>query len=82
MAAAKRLYASQCFESSLELLSLEGREGEREARLVYASRTRADIRPSGFTWLERLLVHHFGRLRLVSHLEAILDRDRPRIDRP
>ena len=46
VAAAKRIYASHCFESSLQLLALEGSPGADENTLVHLSRTRADIRPS------------------------------------
>jgi hypothetical protein len=74
VAAAKRIYASHCFESSLEILALERREGEAESSLVYASRSRADIRPAGFSWLERLLIRRLGRGRLQDHLEALRDR--------
>ena len=74
VAAAKRIYASHCFESSLQLLALEGSPGADENTLVHLSRTRADIRPSGFNWLERLLIRKFGRGRLEGHLRALKER--------
>lgn len=69
--ATKKIYASHCFDSSLELLALEGKTGEESQTLVHLSRSRADVRLSGFSWLERLLVRRFGRGRLEDHLLAL-----------
>jgi hypothetical protein len=69
--ASKKIYATHYFDSSLELLALEGKAGDDAATLILSSRSRADIRTSGFTWYERLLVRHFGRGRLEDHLLAL-----------
>jgi len=83
--ASKRVYATQCFDSSIELLALEGRTGDDDATLIHLSRSRADVRPAGFTWYERLLVRRFGRGRLEDHLLALkrrLEQPAPRAALP
>ena len=67
LCASKQLYANRYFESSLGLtLFIEGRGG---SDLVYVSRSRADIRPSGFNFFERLLLRRLVQGRLSAQLQ-------------
>jgi len=79
IAVSKQLYATHYYESSLGLIAfVEAREGA--GWLFLANRTRADIRRSGFTWVERLLLNHLVRRRLdarLKHLRARLERASP-----
>jgi hypothetical protein len=79
IAVSKQLYATHYYESSLGLIAfVETREGAGWLFLV--NRTRADIRRSGFTWVERLLLNHLVRRRLearMKHLRVRLERGSP-----
>ncbi|HXY38400.1 MAG TPA: hypothetical protein VEQ10_01950 [Vicinamibacteria bacterium] len=72
----KQLYATHYYESSLGVtVFVESRPGD--GWLFFVNRTRADIRRSGFSWVERLLVHHLVGRRLgarTRHLRARLER--------
>src|SRR5262249_11097728 len=71
LAASKQIYANHYFDSQLTLtVFLE--DAEAGASLVVSlSRSRADVRPSGFTWLERTLVRRLVRGRLEGQLQAL-----------
>jgi hypothetical protein len=77
LAVSTQLYATHYYESSLGLtVFVESAPGT--GWLFLLNRTRADIRRSGFTWLERLLLNHLVRRRLdarLSHLRARLEQD-------
>ena len=79
IAVSKQLYATHYYESSLGLtVFLES--GPGSGWLFLVNRTRADIRRSGFTWVERLLLNHLVRRRLdarLKHLRAQLERTSP-----
>jgi hypothetical protein len=67
MAAAKQIYANHYFESSVSItVFVETRGGG--GYLAYLSRTRADIRASGFNFLERAVL----RRLVVGRLDAQL----------
>ena len=72
----KQLYATHYYESSLGLtVFVESRPGD--GWLFVVNRTRADIRRSGFSWVERLLIHHLVSRRLgarARHLRVRLER--------
>ncbi len=76
IAVSKQLYATHYYESSLGLVAfVENAPGS--GWLFLLNRTRADIRRSGFTWIERLLLNHLVRGRLegrLKHLKATLER--------
>lgn len=71
----KQIYADHYYEASLNLTAyLECPEGD--AYLLSLNRTRADIRPSGFNWIERLLLNRLVRRRLEAqfrYLRQILE---------
>jgi hypothetical protein len=67
----KQLYATHYFESSVELLAFDESRGGGPAQITYVSRSRADIRPTGFNAIERFLVRRLVRGRLQRQLEAI-----------
>lgn len=70
LAASKQLYASHYYESSLNLAAyVEGADGG--SYLVALNRARADIRPSGFHWIERLLVNRLVRRRMKSEFRYL-----------
>lgn len=79
LAVSKQLYATHYYESSLGLTAfVESQPGTGWLFLV--NRTRADVRRSGFTWVERLLLNHLVRRRLdarLEHLRAQLERGSP-----
>jgi hypothetical protein len=75
--AVKQLYASHYFEAALTVFAFEP-DPAGGGLLLEMSRVRADIRPSGFTWLERVLLNHLVRGRLVRHLDTL----RTRLARP
>jgi hypothetical protein len=71
LAVTKQLYASHYYESSLSTtMFVEGPAGAG-AYLIFVNRTRADIRRSGFTWVERLLLNHLVRGRLDAQLKFL-----------
>lgn len=71
LVASKQLYASQCYESALELMQFSIAPGESQATLVFLSRARTDIRPTGFTWVERVLLHRLVKWRLEGQLARL-----------
>jgi hypothetical protein len=79
LAVSKQLYATHYYESSLGLTAfVESQPGTGWLFLI--NRTRADIRRSGFTWVERLLLNHLVRRRLdarLDHLRAQLEGGSP-----
>jgi hypothetical protein len=62
--ASKQFYASHFYESAVEVLEVRKADRDRDADLTFVSRVRADIRPSGFNWLERTLIRRLVRGRL------------------
>ncbi len=79
VAVSKQLYATHYYESSLGLTAFV-ESGPGAGWLFLVNRTRADIRRSGFTWVERLLLNHLVRRRLdarLKHLRARLERSTP-----
>lgn len=71
VAAAKQLYASHYFDGAMSVFALMPDPGGEGALLLHMSRARADIRPQGFTWLERVLLNRLVRGRLRRHLDAL-----------
>ena len=73
----KQLYATHYFESSLgATIFLEGASGWGP-HLIYINRTRADIRRTGFTWFERVLLKYLVKDRLEAqskYLRAQLEK--------
>jgi hypothetical protein len=66
--ASKQLYASHYYESSVEVMAfVTGAAGDR-GTLFFLGRARADIRPAGFQWFERVLLRRIVRWRLVARL--------------
>jgi hypothetical protein len=74
LVASKQLYASQCYESAVRVLWFECPAGTDRASLVFVSRAQADVRPSGFTWMERLLLRRLITRRLLSQLRLLKER--------
>jgi len=65
----KQLYATRYYESSLGVAAYV--EGPAGVYLVLANRTRADIRPSGFTRVERMLLNYLVRRRLEARVASL-----------
>lgn len=66
----KQLYADHYYQASLNLTAyLESPGGD--GYLVSLNRTRADIRPTGFSWFERLLVNRLVRRRLEAQFKYL-----------
>jgi hypothetical protein len=66
LALSKQLYATHYFESSLgATIFFEGANGWGP-HVIYLNRTRADIRRTGFTWFERVLLKYLVRDRLEA----------------
>jgi hypothetical protein len=80
--AAKQIYANRYFESSVSVTTF----AENAPYLLYVSRTRADIRASGFNLLERLVLRRLVAGRLEAQIQWMRDRlegrDRPAARRP
>jgi hypothetical protein len=74
LASSKQLYASHFYESAVELLAYFGEPIRGGGTIVYLNRTRADIRPGGFTWLERVLIRRLTRGRLENQLRLMKGR--------
>jgi len=68
----KQLYASHYFDSRLTLTIFAA--DAAAPFLIQISRARADIRPSGFTWVERLLLNRMLRGRLEHRLAGLRTR--------
>ncbi len=75
--AVKQIYANHYFESSVSVTTF----AERAPYLLYVSRTRADIRASGFNFLERLILRRLVEGRLEAQIRSMRDRLEGR-DRP
>jgi hypothetical protein len=76
MAVSKQLYASHYYEASLSVTAYVEGPGGGGSYLFSLNRTRADIRPRGFNWWERLLVNRLVRRRLEAqfrHLRRCLE---------
>ena len=77
LAVSKQLYATHYFESSLgATIFLEGASGWGP-HVIYINRTRADIRRTGFTWFERVLLKYLVKDRLEAqskYLRAQLEK--------
>jgi hypothetical protein len=71
LVASKQFYASHFYESAVELLEIRKNAFDPEADLAFVSRVRADIRPSGFTWLERALLRRLVGGRLEDQFERL-----------
>ena len=69
--ASKQLYATHYLESSIEALVFEGDPGGGSGTLVFLSRTRADTRPAGFNWLERVIIRRLVRGRLENQFRQL-----------
>jgi hypothetical protein len=67
--ASKQIYANRYFESNVSVTTF----AEGAPYLVYVSRTRADIRASGFNFLERLLLRRLVEGRLEAQLRWMRD---------
>jgi len=67
LAVSKQIYANQYFESSLSVTSFI--ESPAGGYFVYVSRSRADIRRSGFNFLERALLRRLVVGRLKAQLQ-------------
>ncbi len=76
LAVSKQLYASRYYESSLGTTALL--EGPAGSYLFLITRTRADIRPTGFTRVERALLNYLVRRRLQARLVSL----RAQLERP
>jgi hypothetical protein len=75
MAVTKQLYATHYYESSLAITAFVDVRDSAGPYIIFINRTRADIRRSGFTWLERVLLKHLVRGRVeaqMKHLRAQL----------
>jgi hypothetical protein len=71
VAVSKQLYATQYYESSLgATLFVENPSGPGSL-LIFINRTRADIRRTGFTWVERVLLKHLVRRRLEAQFKHL-----------
>jgi hypothetical protein len=66
----KQLYATHYYESSLAIAGYLESRGSG-SYLVLVNRTRADIRRSGFTWLERVLLRRMVRGRIEGQLKHL-----------
>jgi len=78
LAVSKQLYANHYFESSLgATIFIEGASGWGP-HVIYLNRTRADIRRTGFTWFERVLLKYLVRDRLEAQSRYL----RQQLERP
>jgi hypothetical protein len=69
IAATKQLYATHYYEASLTTTMFT--QEARGSYLVTINRTRADIRPSGFTWIERILLNRLVRRRVEAQVRLL-----------
>ena len=74
LVSSKQLYATHYYESELDLLAYISDAKGPHGALVFLSRARADIRPSGFNWMERLLLRRLVRGRLENQLRLMKSR--------
>jgi hypothetical protein len=70
----RQIYASHYFDGAIELTLYIAPPGSDRGLLVFLSRARADIRPSGFTWYERIIINRLVRRRLEGQLREMRDR--------
>jgi hypothetical protein len=69
-AATKQLFANHFFTASLSVTAFVETGEAAGAYLIFVNRTRADIHPPGFNWLERALVRRLVRGRLLAQFRA------------
>jgi len=69
IATTKQLYATHYYEASLTTTMFT--QEARGSYLMTINRTRADIRPSGFTWIERLLLNRLVRRRVDAQVRLL-----------
>ena len=74
LVASKQFYASHFYESAVDLLEVRKSELGGEAEVAFVSRVRADVRPAGFNWLERVLLRRLVRGRLEDEFESLRTR--------
>jgi hypothetical protein len=72
--ASKQLYSTHYHESAIEVLVFSSDRGDTSGTLVFLSRARADIRPTGFNWLERALIRRLVRGRLENQFRLLRGR--------
>ena len=70
----KKVYSSHYLEASVEVAEFVRHRADAEGLLVVAARSRTDIRRSGFSWLERLLLRRLVTGRIESELEDLRQR--------
>jgi hypothetical protein len=70
VAASRQVYASNYMNATLEAVAVVS-DGRGAAYLIHESRARSDVRASGFTWLERLILRRLVRGRMEDHLLAL-----------
>jgi hypothetical protein len=70
-AATKQLFANHFFSACLSFVVFVESDDPGGSYLIYLNRTRADIRPTGFNWLERALVKRLVRGRLLGQFRAL-----------
>lgn len=70
MAVSKQLYASHYYESSLGVTAFVEGKGPG-SYLIFINRARADIRRTGFTWPERVLLKYLVRGRVDAQLKHL-----------
>jgi hypothetical protein len=75
--ATQQLYASHYLESGIEVVELRPGRSGADAEITLWSRVRADIRPSGFNWLERVLLRRMVRGRLSDQFRGVRGRVLP-----
>jgi hypothetical protein len=71
MAVSKQLYATHYYEASLSVTAYLESPGGGGSYLLSLNRVRADIRPGGFNWLERLLLNRLVRRRLEGQFRYL-----------
>jgi hypothetical protein len=72
--ATKQLYSTHYHESAIEVLLFASDPGAASGTLLFLSRARADIRPSGFNWLERVIIRRLVRGRLTNQFRVLRQR--------
>jgi hypothetical protein len=72
--AVKQLYASHYLYGSVETFAFDGADGSSPGVLAFLSRVRTDIRPSGFTWLERVILNRLVGGRLEDQFGSLRQR--------
>lgn len=77
--AVKQLYASHYFDAAVSVLAFDP-DDAGGGLLVQMTRARADVRPPGFAWYERVLLNRLVRGRLQRQLDALRARlETPRV---